>query len=216
MKKTLNTLLLLVGMITTSLNAQDIIVKKDGSIIKGKIAEIGEESVKYHKADNPDGPLYSLATANIASINYENGKVEKFSSSGSEPAATASKSEASSEETKSESSSSGSSSIMDNEDLKRSIESIARDVGEQVIRNCASGKVDNSSTEIYWDGVMKDAFTEEIAVPIIAKWKPKFTDGAGKWIKGKILIDKQGNKKWVYQNNGGLLFSDCAKTFRPR
>jgi hypothetical protein len=214
MKKTVKQMLLILGLTISTLHAQDIIVKKDGSIIKGKVAEIGEENVKYHKFDNPDGPLYTVSTSNISSINYENGKVEKFAGGGDTPAASSETSSNSESSSSSETPKSGS--ILDNEELKRSLEGIAKDIGEQLIRNCASGKVDNSTTEVYWDGVIKDPFTEEIAVPIIAKWKPKWTDGTGKWIKGKILIDKQGNRKWVYQNNSGLLFADCAKTFRPR
>jgi hypothetical protein len=45
-------------------------------------------------------------------------------------------------------------------------------------------------------------------------WKPKWTDGAGKWIKGKVIVGTDGSKKWVYQNDHGLTFSGCAKNFK--
>lgn len=37
--------------------AQDVLVKKDGSSLLGRVEEVTETEVKYRKADNPDGPL---------------------------------------------------------------------------------------------------------------------------------------------------------------
>lgn len=186
--------------------SQDIIVKKDGSIIKAKITDVEEENVKYKKFENPDGPSYTVTKANIISITYANGEVEKFSSS--EP-----KKE---EEKKDESSDVNSSDnpLLNDENMKKTIEGIAKDVGEQLMRNCANGKVDNSTTEIYWDAVYRDAISKEITISIRTSWKPKFTDGQGKWVKGKILVAEGGAKKWVYQNDNGLMFSGCAKGFK--
>ena len=53
------------------LKAQDLIVKTDGTIIKAKISEVGEDAVKYKKADNPDGPLYTISKS-INSNNFGN------------------------------------------------------------------------------------------------------------------------------------------------
>lgn len=58
--------------------AQDVIVKRDGSQLSGKVIEITETVVKYKKADNPDGPLYSLSVDDILRINYENGDSDVF------------------------------------------------------------------------------------------------------------------------------------------
>ena len=201
--KKLPAFFMLLTLCFTSIKGQDMITKKDGSIIKAKITEVNEDNLKYKKADNPDGPSYSITKDNIFSVTYANGQVEKFSAA-----------EGSGDSEKKEESESGSNSILDNEALKRTIEGISKDVGEQLIRNCANGKVDNSTTEIYWDGVLKDAITGEIVIPIKSSWKPKWTDGSGKWIKGKILVAADGTKKWVYQNDNGLVFSSCAKTFR--
>jgi hypothetical protein len=200
MKKIAKIILLLIAFSISSIKGQDLITKKDGSVIKAKITEVNEDNIKYKKADNPDGPSYNISKENIFSVTYANGDTEKF-------------------DTKESSKSSGdgetaANPILENEQLKKTIEGIAKDVGEQLIRTCSSGKVDNSTTEIYWDGVYKDAITSEITVPIISSWKPKWTDGSGKWVKGKILVASDGTKKWVYQNNSGLLFPDKAKTFR--
>ncbi len=202
--------ILLLAALSVSLNtinAQDLIAKKDGSIIKAKILEVGEESIKYKKFDNPDGPNYTLSKESITSINYANGEVEKFSSS-----ETKKKSEEVDEFAGEEKSKPNP--ILEDENMKKSVESTAKDVGEQLIRSCANGKVDNSTTEVFWDGVFKDGITKELVIPIITKWKPKFTDGTGKWIKGKILVSSEGTKKWVYQNDNGLMFSGCAKGFK--
>lgn len=189
-----------------------MIVKKDGSIVKAKILEVGDDAIKYKKADNPDGPTYSVSKSNLTSINYANGEVEKFESS--EKTVKKDKDEDASDEDSEKEEKPKKNPILEDENLKKTIEGIAKDAGEQLIRNCANGKVDNSTTEIYWDGVYKDAITGELNVPIRAAWKPKWTDGSGKWIKGKILVSKAGEKKWVYQNDNGLAFSGCAKGFK--
>lgn len=59
--------------------AQDIIVKKDGDIIRAKVLELDETNVLYKDYSNPEGPSYSLKIDNILSITYENGKKETFS-----------------------------------------------------------------------------------------------------------------------------------------
>lgn len=202
-------LLCVLSMISCFVKAQDMIVKKDGSIVKAKILEVGDDAIKYKKADNPDGPTYSVSKSNLTSINYANGEVEKFESS--EKAVK--KNEDGDEDSEKEEKPKGNP-VLEDANLKKTIEGIAKDAGEQLIRNCANGKVDNSTTEIFWDGVYKDAITNELNVPIRASWKPKWTDGAGKWIKGKILISSTGEKKWVYQNDNGLAFSGCAKGFK--
>ena len=195
-------------VVSCFVNAQDMIVKKDGSIIKVKVLEVGEDAIKYKKADNPDGPTYSVSKSNLTSINYANGEVEKFESEEKVSKKNDDDEDSEKEEKPKKNA------ILEDENLKKTLEGLAKDAGEQLIRNCANGKVDNSTTEIFWDGVYKDAISGEINVPIRASWKPKWTDGAGKWIKGKIIINSAGEKKWVYQNDNGLAFSGCAKGFR--
>lgn len=58
--------------------AQDVIVMKDQSTIMSKVLEITSTEIKYKKWDNLDGPTYFISPLEVASINYENGKVEKF------------------------------------------------------------------------------------------------------------------------------------------
>lgn len=59
--------------------AQDVIVKKDGSIIQSKVMEINGTEIKYKKWSNQDGPMYSINKNEVNSINYQNGEVEKYS-----------------------------------------------------------------------------------------------------------------------------------------
>ncbi len=58
--------------------AQDIIIKKDGTLLNGKVVEITEQEVKYRKADNPDGPVYTVKIADVSRINYDNGASDVF------------------------------------------------------------------------------------------------------------------------------------------
>lgn len=65
--------------------AQDVIVCKDGTSLLGKVTEVTEAEVKYRKADNPDGPLYTLKIADLMRINYENGQSDIFARDGQVP-----------------------------------------------------------------------------------------------------------------------------------
>ena len=58
--------------------AQDIIVLKNGDIIKTKVLEIGSTEIKYKKYTNIDGPIYSKLISEILAINYENGTKDTF------------------------------------------------------------------------------------------------------------------------------------------
>lgn len=75
MKKVLLFLMLLSA---TSVFAQDVIVKKDGSTILSKVVEIGSAEVKYKKFSNQNGPTYTIPKSEIQAINYENGEKENF------------------------------------------------------------------------------------------------------------------------------------------
>ena len=210
MKKTILLVTSTLCLFISSLKAQDLIVKIDGTIIKAKITEVTDEDVKYKKADNLEGPVYTASKVNLSAINYENGTVEKFEV---KPKAAENKNEVEDDYIEGEEAPKKNA-LLEDEQMKRTIEGIAKDVGEQLLRNCANGKIDNSSTSIYWDGVFKDAITSEINIPIIISWKPKWSESDNKWIKGKIVILSDGRKKWIYQNDNGLVFSSSAKQFQ--
>ncbi len=76
MKKLLVILFLLCA---TSVSAQDVIVKKDGSTILSKVLEVGQEVIKYKKFNNLDGPTYTIQKSELQSINYQNGAKDTFS-----------------------------------------------------------------------------------------------------------------------------------------
>lgn len=65
-------------MTSSYIFAQDLIVKKDGSVIQAKVTKVGTSEVEYKKWSNPDGPQYSITIADILAINYKNGDKETF------------------------------------------------------------------------------------------------------------------------------------------
>lgn len=58
--------------------AQDKIITKKAETIEATIIEVNISDIKYRKFSNPDGPLYTILKADIASIIYANGSVEVF------------------------------------------------------------------------------------------------------------------------------------------
>lgn len=76
MKQT--TTLLLALLAAVPLFAQDIIVRRDGSVVQSKIVEVSSSEIKYKKLSKPDGPIFVLKTSEIISINYADGEVERY------------------------------------------------------------------------------------------------------------------------------------------
>ncbi|MDE6152907.1 MAG: hypothetical protein K2G21_02020 [Muribaculaceae bacterium] len=73
-------ILLCIGLLAGSLaaSAKDVITLTDGSEIDAKVEEITETVIKYRKATNPTGPIYSIARASVLTILYENGSTDTF------------------------------------------------------------------------------------------------------------------------------------------
>jgi hypothetical protein len=69
-------LLLICG--STCLLAQDTIYKKSKARVLAKVTSIDGDTVSYHRASMPDGPIYHLAKSDIIWIRYENGKADSF------------------------------------------------------------------------------------------------------------------------------------------
>lgn len=58
--------------------AEDIIVLRNGSIIKSVVSEVSQKEIKYKKASNPSGPTYTIDKSSVLSITYENGDSDNF------------------------------------------------------------------------------------------------------------------------------------------
>ena len=71
-------LLFVASLATLPLFAQDIIVRRDGSVVQSKIVEVSSSEIKYKKLSKPDGPIFVLKTSEIISINYADGEVERY------------------------------------------------------------------------------------------------------------------------------------------
>lgn len=69
----------LLCMASTIAMADDVIVYRNGDVVRGKVEEITKKSVKYKKLDNLDGPLYSIDKRELLSVQYENGTVDLLS-----------------------------------------------------------------------------------------------------------------------------------------
>ncbi|WP_276134174.1 hypothetical protein [Polluticoccus soli] len=67
---------LLALLMAGSVLAQDQIQKRNGTIVEGKVVEIGTKTISYKKLSNPDGPSYVIDKADVTKITYENGTTE--------------------------------------------------------------------------------------------------------------------------------------------
>ena len=70
---------ILLSLFVTTINAQDMLIKKDGEVIKAKILEVGTTEIKYKLFDSPDGPTLTINKREVRTmkIHSENGKNDK-------------------------------------------------------------------------------------------------------------------------------------------
>ena len=61
-----------------SVNAQDIIVLRDGNMIEAKVTEISPTEIRYKRFNHLDGPTIVVSISSVLSVRYENGTVEVF------------------------------------------------------------------------------------------------------------------------------------------
>ena len=62
-------------------NAQDMIVLRDGNIIEAKVMEIHPMEIRYKRFDNLDGPMIVIPKDSVLSIKYENGVLDIINAS---------------------------------------------------------------------------------------------------------------------------------------
>lgn len=69
---------------STTVSAQDVIVKKDGSTIISKVLEVNIGDIKYKKFSNQNGPTYTISKSEVMAVNYENGEKDVFNTQAQE------------------------------------------------------------------------------------------------------------------------------------
>ena len=72
--------------LTINLNAQDVIIKRNGDDIEAKVLEILDSEIKYKKFNFLDGPTYTEKKSEILIIRYENGSKDIFTEKDNESA----------------------------------------------------------------------------------------------------------------------------------
>jgi hypothetical protein len=70
--------LLIAACSATVAQAQDVIVKRDGSTILTKVLEVNQTDIKYKKFSNQQGPTYTINKSEVMAINYESGDKDTF------------------------------------------------------------------------------------------------------------------------------------------
>lgn len=58
--------------------AEDMIVFRNGDVVKAVVLEIQKTDVKFKRASNPKGPTYTVDKSDLLSIIYENGEKDTF------------------------------------------------------------------------------------------------------------------------------------------
>jgi hypothetical protein len=71
------TFLVLVMLYFTGLS-QDRLVKKDSSVIEGKVLEVGTTEIRFKLKSKPDGPVFVDYKSEFVRIEYENGRVDSL------------------------------------------------------------------------------------------------------------------------------------------
>ncbi len=203
MKKIITLLLLAI----TSLGyAQDVITLTDGRTVQAKIIELTPDVIKYKKYDNLEGPTYTVPVTDLSKIKYANGSEDTFSAP---KEAGANGNGASGDNGNIPKIFKGKLDLEDDE-TEMYIEAIAKNAGAKLLERCV-GKADNQTTEIFWGEILRDDMAYELSVPIQIKWD-KGLANKERWIRGAVVVDRNGKRTWKYQgDSGGMFFGGCAK-----
>ena len=78
MEKKILILLIFTAFAAIYVNAQDVVIKRNGDEIEAKVLEIGINEIKYKKFDNETGPTYTVSKSEIFMIKYANGSKDVF------------------------------------------------------------------------------------------------------------------------------------------
>lgn len=70
--------ILVVFLCAFTASAYDVITTADNSTIKAIVSEITPTAIKYRKASNPKGPVYTLELEKVKTITYTNGTKDVF------------------------------------------------------------------------------------------------------------------------------------------
>ena len=65
-------------LLSSTLFAQDYIIKKDGGKIEVKVKEVSSSVIKYRNFSQPEGPDRVIEISKVKEIIYEDGQFEKF------------------------------------------------------------------------------------------------------------------------------------------
>ena len=196
--KTLSTLLLLAT--TASAFCQDVILQQDGSEIQGKVHEIGETTIKYKKASNPDGPFYTISKSKVFMVTFENGSKEVFGASSSN------------EENKPDNDASDDeieSFDPDNHQQRQAVMQYANSAAEK-LKNCCSrwgGK--NVRGDVELDVVEYSSYTHHWTIPMTAKWTGSYS-GSNYYIKGILTVDQNLRMTWKKIKDSGGFQPSCG------
>lgn len=69
----------MVSLLTATLTyAQDNIILRNGEEVPAKVLEVTQTDLKYRKAANPDGPIYTATLRDVLLIKYANGTKDTF------------------------------------------------------------------------------------------------------------------------------------------
>lgn len=87
MKATIKTILAVTALLLTyCTHAQDVMIYRNGDEVNVKITEVGLETIKYKRSDNPDGPAYEVRKNDVFMIKYANGVKDVFKATAPSPA----------------------------------------------------------------------------------------------------------------------------------
>lgn len=70
--------MMLIMMSSFLSQGQDLITKVNGEDINAKIIEVGQTEIKYKRADNLEGPTFTIAKKDVLMVRYENGTKDIF------------------------------------------------------------------------------------------------------------------------------------------
>ncbi len=78
MKKTIFITLFLCCAFALFAADKDVIITTKAERIEALITEVAPDAIRYHKFDNPTGPIFVIYTKDVSAVIYKNGEIQTF------------------------------------------------------------------------------------------------------------------------------------------
>lgn len=94
--------------------------------------------------------------------------------------------------------------------LKKDIDEVGLAVANKIMRCCSSWGGNNVYAEVDYSEVRVNSITGTFTIPMLIGWYGSIS-GGHYWIKGKLIVNSNGQQEWLKIRDSGGFNPGCSK-----